>query len=603
MNSNSESHNNTVPMYSSEENSIELIEKTRKKKIDKKWMKVKDFPTLGDAQQEIIDGWAICSSTSNLIHYRCNKVKARGEQCASGVKIELHTTSLSVTLYASENEHTCLAINSKSTVKTMTPEVKEIIKEHFLNGLKTKRIEDKLIAAKIRLPSKNQMNNYIAELKKQYEGRPTLSMAELNEVLEKNSTIPSDENHGFVLCKRIIEEPEIGFTFLVSSKKLMGNATKSKVACADTTHKLLWQGFLVQVIGNTDGNKSFHPSGIAVSTNEQTEDFAFIFKGLKEAVKELLGVDLQPKVIMSDAAKAIPNAFMSVYSDDIIELMCWYHMKVAAEAKIRFYFPKNLQDEVIRDLEKLQLSQNPKIFEKSSNLFLEKYEAYAEFIDYFTEQWLVLHRNWYEGACVKSTNEDNENNKTNEYLKAPSTNNALESFNKSVKAEKTLRERLSLENFINQLMTWIKQWSDRYDEGATVFLEDPKIDLPLLTKSYQWTRLNKEVKRSSHGNFLMVPAEGATDLKEWHQIYEWDTFDEFKENAFKGYCTVVPEEDWIKGTCTCPAFFKQYICKHIVGLAIRLKYLTVPIEAKQIPIGSKRKRGRPSKAKRALLLQ
>lgn len=102
----------------------------------------------------------------------------------------------------------------------------------------------------------------------------------------------------------------------------------------------------------------------------------------------------------------------------------------------------------------------------------------------------------------------------------------------------------------------------------------------------------------------MVPPEGASDLKEWDKIYKWNTFDEFKSNAFKGYCTVVPpNENWIKGTCTCPAFFKDFICKHIVGISMRLKCIDVPVEAKQIPIGSTRKRGRPSKAKRALLIQ
>lgn len=102
--------------------------------------------------------------------------------------------------------------------------------------------------------------------------------------------------------------------------------------------------------------------------------------------------------------------------------------------------------------------------------------------------------------------------------------------------------------------------------------------------------------------FLMVPSGNETDLSEFHKIYMWETFNEYKVNAFKGYCTVVPE-DWIKGTCTCPAYFKDNICKNIVGIAIRLKYIDVPIEEKLIPIGSKRKRGRPAKTRRALIVQ
>jgi hypothetical protein len=45
------------------------------------------------------------------------------------------------------------------------------------------------------------------------------------------------------------------------------------------------------------------------------------------------------------------------------------------------------------------------------------------------------------------------------------------------------------------------------------------------------------------------------------------------------------------------------ICKHIIGIAIRLKYVKPPPEARNISIQGKRKRGRPSKAKKALIVQ
>jgi hypothetical protein len=45
------------------------------------------------------------------------------------------------------------------------------------------------------------------------------------------------------------------------------------------------------------------------------------------------------------------------------------------------------------------------------------------------------------------------------------------------------------------------------------------------------------------------------------------------------------------------------MCKHVIGLAIRLKYVVPPLEAKNIPLGQKRKRGRPSKAKRTPIVQ
>ena len=62
--------------------------------------------------------------------------------------------------------------------------------------------------------------------------------------------------------------------------------------------------------------------------------------------------------------------------------------------------------------------------------------------------------------------------------------------------------------------------------------------------------------------------------------------------------------EWRSGICTCPAFLKDYICKHLVGLALRLKYERAPEAAKNVPLGKKRAPGRPKKAlkKGALLV-
>ena len=35
-----------------------------------------------------------------------------------------------------------------------------------------------------------------------------------------------------------------------------------------------------------------------------------------------------------------------------------------------------------------------------------------------------------------------------------------------------------------------------------------------------------------------------------------------------------------KSTCTCPNFFKEYICKHVLGILIRQKFLIYPHQAK-----------------------
>jgi predicted nucleic acid-binding Zn finger protein len=84
----------------------------------------------------------------------------------------------------------------------------------------------------------------------------------------------------------------------------------------------------------------------------------------------------------------------------------------------------------------------------------------------------------------------------------------------------------------------------------------------------------------------------------------WNTFDQFKRRNFAVWIVTLPKDDdnWKNGKCTCPGFFKKYICKHIIGLSIRLKYVRPPATAKQVPIGQKRKRGRPKQATKALII-
>jgi hypothetical protein len=60
-------------------------------------------------------------------------------------------------------------------------------------------------------------------------------------------------------------------------------------------------------------------------------------------------------------------------------------------------------------------------------------------------------------------------------------------------------------------------------------------------------------------------------------------------------------DNWKQGKCTIPYFLKKYTSMHLVGLAIRLKYVKPLPVAKDIPIGQRRKRGRPKKSSRALI--
>ena len=67
---------------------------------------------------------------------------------------------------------------------------------------------------------------------------------------------------------------------------------------------------------------------------------------------------------------------------------------------------------------------------------------------------------------------------------------------------------------------------------------------------------------------------------------------------------IIVDKDNIKlSSCNCPAFYKRYVCKHLLGTLIRLKLITPPLAAKNQPIGITRGVGRPRKATKALYFQ
>ena len=87
--------------------------------------------------------------------------------------------------------------------------------------------------------------------------------------------------------------------------------------------------------------------------------------------------------------------------------------------------------------------------------------------------------------------------------------------------------------------------------------------------------------------------------------FNWQTFEEFNQSKSKYWSINIINDDWIlNSSCSCPHFAKHYLCKHVIGIAnlLGLEGSAIPENAKDVPLGQKRKRGAPKKANRALLI-
>ena len=175
-------------------------------------------------------------------------------------------------------------------------------------------------------------------------------------------------------------------------------------------------------------------------------------------------------------------------------------------------------------------------------------------------------------------------------------------------------ERLPIREFIFRISEQLITWSELVDPTSPnlkEFAMSPKLSLRLQTESYNWARKNVSIKtRNKSGvSSFYIPPSGKPATRDCDiLLYEkqaktrpWKSFDTYAASQNKLWKVVMAEDDWISSTCTCKAYWKKYVCKHILGLAIRLNKFNVVPEAKTVPIGEKRKRGRPAKAKKALL--
>lgn len=244
----------------------------------------------------------------------------------------------------------------------------------------------------------------------------------------------------------------------------------------------------------------------------------------------------------------------------------------------------------------LQLARSPEDFEVAAKLFTSKWRVdYPKLIDeYFEPEWLIKNRNWYEGFRTK----------------APSTNNALESTNNVIKNEHTMRERLDVSQFRFVVFEMVEQWSIEYENNLnSVNNGAPTIDLSLWTEGYNFARSDVKIKSKRNGNKIIytIPIEDANKIKSIKENRnEWTTFNEFVGSfglVHTKFDYPISAENWNFGCCDCAMGFKQFVCEHIVGIALRLKLVEAPIEAKNVPLGQKRKRGRPAKSKPALQYQ
>lgn len=382
---------------------------TRKRVI---WSLLQNFDTYKEAK-DFLSGKGFQkydkkrTKKGNKTFWRCGAMKQRSkQQCEAKRMIFEDDRKVGFQVNTANTVHTCDKIDAVHHSKSVSDEMKKVIISCAKNRMTTKSIvkhidemrENLNVFTTEKTPSESQIV-YIVRKHKQIKVPKMLFLSQRIEWCEKNTEVPEDLDTPFVIGFDHSDESEaINFKVVVSTKRMIEHCVGVEKLCVDATYKLNWNGFPYMVVGTIDRRKKFHPLCFALYVNETTEDFRFIFDTLANTVLKLTGTVFQPRILISDAALAIRNAFVLVFPDHDLMVMCFVHVLRNVE-KNRDKYKKDHKNEIIKDIMVMQLAPSCEIFDSLASLFIIKWKKKdASFASYFKKQWFGSHCNWFEGV-------------------------------------------------------------------------------------------------------------------------------------------------------------------------------------------------------------
>ncbi|CAF1119861.1 unnamed protein product [Brachionus calyciflorus] len=165
----------------------------------------------------------------------------------------------------------------------------------------------------------------------------------------------------------------------------------------------------------------------------------------------------------------------------------------------------------------------------------------------------------------------------------PSTNNALESTNNVIIMIHTLKERVPLSQFLERLKIILNRWS---------------VDLVERVKFEFEPRMEDELWKNTldYITYYNIDCDEYCLLNGCESLDSLD-FTKFVEKNESVRMVKFNKENWKLSSCTCSTYLKEFLCKHILIIALSLKLTEIPEKFRDSVIGCKPKPGKKKKAK------
>lgn len=447
-----------------------------------------------------------------------------------------------------------------------------------------------------------QIDLAIYKVRRQRDGPTNMTLKDFIDFFEENAEVPGEDEpeKPFVLkyqshTKKGKPDPQkydrdtFLFCCVMSTRRLLSNALNSNTIQADSTYKLMWEGYPLHVFGTTDHQRTFHIIAFAFSTKEDSGVFEFCFQAIKDKTKEIFDKDTNVEYLISDAAGAIKNGFRKVWPNAKL-ITCYFHvMKNVKE----FKFDSMENREIIqKHIRQLYYSPSTEHFDAGCQLFLKECKKIKEskFATYFEKTWLSdKNKNWYHGFVNF----------------VPKTNNAIESTNRRIKDDFDFRVKQPLSSFKTIIKNVLKTYSLEYTDGTRSFKKELNISQAQYAKADEWASTERMciVVKTNYSTRYYLPSGTESKLDKGilnlYKSKNYKTPRKFEENVRSVWVVEISNnEDMQNITCTCPDFYDKYSCKHCIGMSQRLHIGDVPSNA--VYVEKKRKVGRPKKTGPAL---
>lgn len=198
----------------------------------------------------------------------------------------------------------------------------------------------------------------------------------------------------------------------------------------------------------------------------------------------------------------------------------------------------------------------------------------------------------------------------------PTTNNASESINASIKIHQTFWQRKGIHEFLHRGMQIVKDRSLEYkannQQPKAPFSKEIEISDKLKVEGLELAKSELQFvnRKSTDGKITKIYCCSKKNQISDQEVddflqTQWNGFQNFDDfvaavNSIRIITFDADARNWKNASCTCKDYIKRFSCKHIVAIALRLKILAPLVDPDDEPIKPNKKKGRPKKFSKGL---